>query len=274
MSRNFELMQKAQERGDAFPAMAGAGLLDIPHPDARGVGRHWREGIRRAPLGNRTAADAEILSLVNSLFIVPERLPGLHEILEAPRLVVFSDAQYSSGSSGICARAAEILAAQVRNRVCLVDANICSPSFHERFGLCNGNGWLNSLAHNDPIAGFVEQIGSSNLWVMTCGSLLNGSAELDFSRLRTRVEELRREFDFLLVDAPAVNAHPTALLLGQLADGLVMVIEANVTRRETAQTAKQELELAGVSVVGAILNNRTFSIPDSLYRHLQSLARF
>jgi Mrp family chromosome partitioning ATPase len=59
-----------------------------------------------------------------------------------------------------------------------------------------------------------------------------------------------------------------------LADGLVLVIEANITRRETAQKIKQDLELVGVCLVGAVLNNRTFPIPDSLYRHLQTTVRF
>ncbi len=47
-----------------------------------------------------------------------------------------------------------------------------------------------------------------------------------------------------------------------------MVVEADITRRETARRMKQNLDAANVSVLGVVLNNRTFSIPEALYRML------
>jgi Mrp family chromosome partitioning ATPase len=53
-----------------------------------------------------------------------------------------------------------------------------------------------------------------------------------------------------------------------LADGVVLVLEANSTRRVTAKKAKQALEAANVRILGTVLNNRTFPIPEGLYRRL------
>jgi len=41
-----------------------------------------------------------------------------------------------------------------------------------------------------------------------------------------------------------------------------------VTRREAARTAKENLFAANVNVLGAVLNNHAFSIPETLYRRL------
>jgi Mrp family chromosome partitioning ATPase len=41
-----------------------------------------------------------------------------------------------------------------------------------------------------------------------------------------------------------------------------------VTRREAARTAKENLFAANVNVLGAVLNNHRFSIPETLYRRL------
>jgi len=41
-----------------------------------------------------------------------------------------------------------------------------------------------------------------------------------------------------------------------------------VTRRETARTAKEDLTAANVKILGAVLNNHTFSIPENLYKRL------
>jgi len=47
-----------------------------------------------------------------------------------------------------------------------------------------------------------------------------------------------------------------------------MVLEANDTRREPAQKVKEMLEASDIPVLGAVLNKRTFPIPESLYKRL------
>ncbi len=80
--------------------------------------------------------------------------------------------------------------------------------------------------------------------------------------------ELRSEFDYVLIDAPPVNLYADAIILGGLADGAILVLESDVTRREAARKAKETLEGAEVRLLGAILNKRTFPIPESIYRKL------
>ncbi len=91
---------------------------------------------------------------------------------------------------------------------------------------------------------------------------------LSSSRTRERLVELRSEFDYVLIEAPAVNINGTATLLGALSDGVVLVVEANSTRREVARKAKDSLDRANVRLLGAVLNNRTFPIPDLIYRSI------
>jgi Mrp family chromosome partitioning ATPase len=80
--------------------------------------------------------------------------------------------------------------------------------------------------------------------------------------------ELSKEFDYVLIDAPPVSSYADAVLLGQMADGVILVVEANSTRRGTARMVKETFEGAKVRLLGAILNNRTFPIPEALYRKL------
>ena len=67
--------------------------------------------------------------------------------------------------------------------------------------------------------------------------------------------------------APAqlVGEHTDAILMGQLTDGAVLVLESNTTRRQVARIAKEDLEAADVRLLGAVLNKRTFTIPQFLY---------
>jgi Mrp family chromosome partitioning ATPase len=70
------------------------------------------------------------------------------------------------------------------------------------------------------------------------------------------------------MDAPPLTRYADALTLGQLSDGLVLVLEASSTRREAAIKVSENLRASHVQVLGAVLNKRTFPIPESLYRKL------
>ncbi|HKS66491.1 MAG TPA: hypothetical protein VJR26_04580 [Candidatus Acidoferrales bacterium] len=94
------------------------------------------------------------------------------------------------------------------------------------------------------------------------------SESLNAQKLAMRFAELRAEFDFLLVDTPAVDVHPDAVLLGQMTDGIVLIVGSDSTRRETARNAKLSFETAQIPVLGAVLNRRTFPIPDAIYRKI------
>ena len=88
------------------------------------------------------------------------------------------------------------------------------------------------------------------------------------AELRVKLSRLQSLYGTVLIDAPALSSNRDAALLGQLADGVVLVIEANSTRKIAARKAKEFLERSGVQLIGAILNNRTFPIPELLYKRL------
>jgi len=91
---------------------------------------------------------------------------------------------------------------------------------------------------------------------------------LNSEQMKARVMELRKEFDYVIVDVPALNESADAIALGQQVDGLVVVLEANSTRREAASKVVENLRAAKIRILGAVLNKRTFPIPEALYQQL------
>lgn len=87
-------------------------------------------------------------------------------------------------------------------------------------------------------------------------------------RLRDRLGELREEFDYLLVSAPPLSAFADGMVLGRMLDGVVLVLEADTTRREAAVRVTEGLRNSRIPVLGAVLNNRTFPIPAAVYKRL------
>ncbi|MBI3668284.1 MAG: CpsD/CapB family tyrosine-protein kinase [Acidobacteria bacterium] len=207
-------------------------------------------------------AREEVTKLVQRVFLLPKN--GT-----APGAVIFCGIELGQGSSWISSRAAVILAKQGTGTVCLVDANLRSPSLHQHFSADNWHGWADALRKERSLRDLAQPVLGGNLWLVPSGSVTPDLyARLGSERLRKCLAELRTQFTHVLIDAPPASPHGDAALLGKLADGVVLVVEANSTRRETTRQVKESFESAKVRLLGTVLNQRTFPIPESLYRKL------
>src|SRR5258708_26835679 len=56
--------------------------------------------------------------------------------------------------------------------------------------------------------------------------------------------------------------------MGQLADGVILVLSAQRTRRVTARNVKEGLERAEARILGTVLSDRDFPIPERIYRRV------
>jgi capsular exopolysaccharide synthesis family protein len=257
MSKNFELMQQTG-RG---PAVASNPISQRPLSASPTNGNGHRNGSATATLNLDELAQEETLKLVQRVFLL--------QTGEPPRIVIFAGIDHGNGCSRVCARVAQMLAASILGKVCLVDANLRSPSLPEYFGMTNHYGLTDALLQDGPIASFAKQIGGGNLWLLSCGSLASDSANLLRSdRLKARLAEMRKEFDYVLIDTPPLSQYADAVALGQLTDGMVFVLEANSTRRESAIKVMENLRASQVQILGAVLNKREYPIPESVYHKL------
>jgi len=109
---------------------------------------------------------------------------------------------------------------------------------------------------------------TDNLWLSSSDSVGTNGQAPSMSQIRSWIKDLRGEFEYVLINAPPIGLFGDAALLGQTADGVVLVLEANSTRRLAALKAKQVLDAAKVRLLGIVLNNRTFPIPEKVYRWL------
>jgi Mrp family chromosome partitioning ATPase len=255
MSRNFELMQMAGRAAEFGPVHA---VRDMELPVAEVNGNGHRSGY---DFDLDQVTREESLRLMQRVFLA--------QTVEPVRTVVFAGIDHGNGCSQLCARTAETLAGNVSGSICLVDANFRSPALPEMFGVSNHHGLTDALRRTGPIRSFAKPLREQKLWLLSCGSLAGDSARLlNSDLLQKRFVDLRKEFDYVLIDAPPLTRYSEAIVLGKLADGLVLILEANSTRREVAISMAESLRAAQVRILGAVLNKRTFPIPERLYNFL------
>jgi protein-tyrosine kinase len=203
-------------------------------------------------------AEEQIRGLVRQVF-----LPGWPK---PAHQVVFSPVDPETDISAICMQVGLALSAQVPGTTCLVEANLNSPGL-EQVVERNGHGLIANRersAFRDPSCRL-----SNELWLIP-RSLFLGENESGLSGpwLRDRLAELRQTFDYTVLYGPPAGAGSEAALLGSLCDGMVLVVEANLTRRVAAQKVKERLHAANARLLGTVLSQRTFPIPETIYKKL------
>jgi Mrp family chromosome partitioning ATPase len=246
MSKNFELLTHVEGDRGLFQA-------------AGGNAEPLMSTFVSPPLGD--VAREEVDKLVQRIFLTSNGNG-------TARAVAFCGIGHGDGASWICAQVALAVAAQGATSVCAVDANLRSPGLHSHLGTANRHGLAEAIRQGGPIREYLELGPRANLSVLPAGVNADSSLLLISERLRERVAELRAEFHCLIFDAPPAGHANDAAVLGGMLDGVVLVVGAHTTRRETARKAKENLEKEHVRLLGTVLNGRTFPIPDALYRRL------
>lgn len=236
MSRNFELLEQIEQEQKRSVVVS---IAAPANPNTGGF-------------DESAYAKEEISKLVQRIFW-PFTETG-------KRTVVFCGVDDGRRSETICLDVARELASHISDSVCVVNAK--SSNGGEHLGAVSP-----SRSWSDEPLRYGSQIGS-NLWLIPAGTVCNGNGLPSVSNLHSQLEQVRKTFAYVLIDARPVGLYADTALLAQLADGVVLVVEANGTRRTAARTAKETLEGAGACFLGIVLSNRSFPIPEALYRRL------
>jgi Mrp family chromosome partitioning ATPase len=267
MSRNFELLSQLHRERELFQR-------PLP-PDT--AGSHDKEESPLAEIDKRlfevaapvsgVSAEAESAKLAG--FLGSETSKLVQRVFLAPRSTTFRSVVFSTVERGdqcdwISAQVGDLLASSTRDSICLVDADLVSPSLHSYFGVENRRGLAESLVDPGPIEGFIRPSGRERLQLMCAGELSPGTdlnALLASGRLRARFSELMASYPYVVVNAPPATGNFMTSYLAALADGLILIAEPYFTSRQAACDAKENVQAAGGRVLGVVLYRRAVAVP-------------
>ena len=176
-----------------------------------------------------------------------------------PQVLVISSAAPSEGKSTLASNLAVALA-EIHKRVLLIDCDLRRPSVHRLFNVSKDTGTVDLLRRNEPIIGplngHVRATGIPNLSIMTSGSTVDGDTTLLHSdRLVELIDLCRHEYDMVLIDTPPMLNMSDARIIARQADGVILVVRANVTSRDSIKDAYRHFVEDGSQVLGTVLND-------------------
>jgi capsular exopolysaccharide synthesis family protein len=174
-------------------------------------------------------------------------------VAEGGRSLVITSTGPGEGKTLVASNLALALA-QTGQRVILIDGDMRRPKVHDAFGLPQEPGLSNVLVGEVKASETVRQT-ASGLWVLPAGHTPPNPAELlGSSRFEDFIATLTKHFAWVVIDSPPVMAVTDAPLVSHFADGTVFVVGAEMTSRNVARTAVEQLAAANGRLIGAVLN--------------------
>jgi len=217
--------------------------------------------------GNHSALDVEDFHL-NLPTIMPYESSILSEAFRGLRTsvllsnsgrtahsIMIASAEPGEGKTTICCNLAIVLA-QLNKRVLVVDADLRRPTVHEFFHAQGDAGLVNYLTGEGDWQHLVQQTGDKNLECLSCGPVPSNPSELLSSgRMQSLIHEAMANYDFVLVDSPALLSVSDGRILSTEVEATVLVILGHTTPRELVRRATWQVSSVGGHLIGAVLNH-------------------
>ena len=169
------------------------------------------------------------------------------------KMVVVTSSTVGEGKSLISANLA-MARAQLGHRVLLIDTDMRRPRQHQIWDLINDRGLSNMMVEHPPLASVVKTP-AENLDVLTAGVMPpNPAALLDSQRMAVFLQQVAEDYDFVVIDTPAINIAANVHILGRLSSGVLLVTRPGVVDLDSALAAKDRLMQFGPQVLGQVIN--------------------
>ncbi len=205
------------------------------------------------------AAEAYKLLRANILFALPDE--------QKCRIIGITSSCSGEGKSTTALNLAYMLA-EAGQRVLLMEADMRLPTIARRLEIKSEPGLSNLLA---GLCSSMEAVQESKiqekLKIVASGSIPpNPSELLGMDRMRSAVEELSGEFDFILLDLPPVTAVSDALVISKLTHGMIMVVRQNYANRSSLADAMRQLQYTDVKMLGFVMTRSDSLVKGGKYK--------
>jgi capsular exopolysaccharide synthesis family protein len=138
-------------------------------------------------------------------------------------------------------------------RVLLIDADMRNPVQHRLLGRDNAAGLSNLLAGGHDARPAFQPTSYPNLTFLSAGRPPpNPSELLAGDKMLAFLDYAREHFDLIVIDAPPVMGLADSPQLANIAHGVLMVVEANATKRDIAKGAIRRLRATNGRIVGVL----------------------
>jgi protein-tyrosine kinase len=219
--------------------------------------------------------DAPSFPLFESASLAAEQFRKLRTYLlklQPLNTIMVTSALQGEGKTFVSTNLSVGIAFDLHLHALLVETDMRNPSLGRQFGFNNnGKGLSDYLTGSESIPDLITSTKIDKLTVIQGGRIPENPAELVGSKkMEAMIEEIKTRYDdrFIIFDTTPILATAEPEILSKWVDGIILVVKAGVTPRETVQ---QAINILGKEkLLGIILNNVEFKSTGLFKRYFGS----
>lgn len=170
------------------------------------------------------------------------------------KVIMITSASRREGKTTTAVNLATSLS-QTGKRVVLIDADLRNAFIHQILNLDHEMGLANFLAMQTELKEIIIETHIPNLYTILSGTLPPNPAELlTMSRMDYLLEQLKKEFDAIILDTPSALSVTDAQIIAAKSDGVLLVVEQGFVKREAAKKLKAYLMHVNARLLGVVFN--------------------
>lgn len=151
---------------------------------------------------------------------------------EPQKVIMITSSQPQDGKSFVSSNLAASIAS-VGHKTILLDCDLRRPTLHEKLKIVNSVGLSNYMVNNVSVKEIIKKTEVNNLWFIPAGPILPNSSELiEAGVLDSLIEELKQQFDYVIIDSTPAGLVADATLMIKYANYILLVCRNDYTRKD------------------------------------------
>lgn len=259
MSRVYRALEKAEEeKKKAEKERSPLKVFEekMVHRNIETPPEKKLESVKGLELPQKEEPPFELISL-NS-FATEEfrklKTQVFHRLPNPPHSILITSAAPGEGKTTVAIHLAMAISLEIHKKAILIDSDLRKPGIYFD-GLKNSKGLSDYLSDQAPLSSILMESGTENLRVILSGPSSSKSTELIGSkRMGELLTSLKGSGDstYIIIDSSPIISTSEPALLSKLVDGIILVILADRTPRETVQRAIKSID--SQKILGIVLN--------------------
>lgn len=148
---------------------------------------------------------------------------------------------------------------QLDKKVILIDCDMRRPTLADKLSIRKKPGLSSLLTGQSGLDGLIQYCGIKNdekaFHVITAGQNPPNPIELlSSARMQRVIQELRRNYDYVIFDLPPVSEVSDAIAIAKQTDGILLVVRQNYCDRQILSDTIRQFEFVDAKILGVVYN--------------------
>lgn len=182
------------------------------------------------------------------------------------KVIVFTGAGSQSGVTFSVLALANTLSRSSNSRVCVIDANSQNPQITKLANQSHSPGLSDALLGEEVVLASVDDAGFDVCGIGT--KSLSGVLTHEKTAAADYIEQLKAQYDYIIIDTGSVVQSNDATVLGGMADQLLYVVASGLTRKGMVEAGSERMRQHGIAPSGILFNMSKKVLPEFIYRFL------